>query len=121
MYPPIFAIVSVDEGVQSKLGTSPVRVYPFGEAPDNVELPYAVWQTITGSPENYVSNAPDLDLFVLQIDVYGETGSEVREAAEALRDVIELSAHIVAWRGESRDTESKHFRYSFDVDFFVNR
>lgn len=121
MYPPVFSVVAADAGVQSALGTNPVRVYPFGEAPDGVGFPYAVWQIVSGGPENYISNAPDLDTYIVQIDVYGLTPTGVRAAAEALRDAIEPVAHIVAWRGESRDVESGSFRYSFDVEFMTDR
>jgi hypothetical protein len=123
MYPPIFSIVSSDAGVRSVLGANPVRVFPFGEAPDRVGTPYAVWQIVAGQPENYVTNAPDADSFVVQVDVYGKTPREVREAAEALRDALEddSRANIFAWRGELKLPEMPRFRYSFDVEFLTER
>lgn len=121
MYPPLFSIASASNPVKAILGASPVRVFPFGSAPDRVTLPYAVWQIASGQPENYISNAPDMDSFVTQVDVYGATESSARDAAEALRDAIEQHAYIVAWRGESKDPESKNFRYSFDVNFLTAR
>jgi hypothetical protein len=121
MYPPLFAIVSVDLTVRTVFGTNPVRVFPFSGAPENVTLPYAVWQTIGGSPENYVGNAPDIDSFFVQVDVYATTAASARDGAEALRDAIEPRAYIVAWRGESKDPATQHYRYSFDVNFFTAR
>lgn len=121
MYPPIFTIAAADSGVTTIFGSSPVRVYPFGGAPEGVSLPYCVWQTIGGSPENYVSNIPDIDMFLLQIDVYSDTATSSRNGAEALRDALEPYAHIVAWRGESRDKETQHYRYSFDINFITAR
>ena len=41
--------------------------------------------------------------------------------SRALRDAVEPVAHIVAWRGESRDVDTRLYRYSFDVDWLVNR
>ena len=121
MYPPLFELISDDSDISAIFGTDPVRVWPFGSAPDEADLPYAVWQTVSGGPENYISNTPDMDTFLVQIDVYAETATEAREGAEALRDAIEPYAHITAWRGESRDTETKNYRYSFDIEFLTAR
>lgn len=121
MFPPIFQVCSADAGVKASLGNSPVRLYPFGEAPDGVLKPYAVWQTLGGSPENYISQRPDIDMFSLQVDVYADTSTAARNAAKALRDAIEPSAHITRWNGEERDTETKNYRVSFDVDWWTPR
>lgn len=121
MYPPIFETCAADADVQTNLGTSPCRLYPFGEAPAGVSKPYAVWQMITGTPENYLNQIPDMDTYSLQVDVYGDDVSEVRDAAQALRDAIEPYAHIIAWRSEARDPDTRNYRYSFDVDWFVDR
>lgn len=121
MYPPIFETVSADSDVQTNLGSSPCRFYPFGEAPQNVAKPYAVWQFISGSPENYLGQVPDIDSMSLQIDVYATTASNARDVAQALRDAIEPHAHIISWRGEDRDTETRNYRVSFDVDWLVSR
>lgn len=121
MYPPVFTLVSPDFDVRAKFGSAPIRVWPFADAPDGAELPYAAWQTVSGGPENYISNPPDMDHFLVQFDVYAATATEAREGAEALRDALEPHAHITAWRGESRDKETKNFRYSFDVNFLTAR
>jgi len=121
MYPQLFEIASVDAGVRDILGTDPVRLFLFGSAPDTVALPYAVWQVVGGSPESYITNTPDIDLFTVQIDVYGSTPNSARAAAEALRDVIELTAEISSWRGGHKDIESGAYRYSFDVNFLTAR
>lgn len=120
MYPPIFSIVAADAGVQALLGTSPVRFFPFGQAPDEVSMPYGVWQIVSGGPENYLTDTPDIDGWLVQVDVYATRGSWARSAAEALRDAIENQAYIVAWRGESKE-EDRIFRYSFDVEFLTER
>lgn len=121
MYAPIFAVCAADAAVLDALGPSPVRLYPFGEAPQDVVKPYAVWQMIGGTPENYLAGRPDADGFTLQVDVYGATATQVRAAAKAIRDAIELSAYIIRWGGETRDTGTKNYRYSFDVDWIVQR
>jgi hypothetical protein len=121
MYPPIFATISTSSAVKSLIGSSPVRFYPFGEAPQGLTLPYAVWQTIGGFPENYLGDLPDVDSYAIQVDVYALTADAARAVAAALRNAIEPHAHIVRWGGESRDPDTKNYRYSFDVDWYVQR
>lgn len=121
MTPPIFQVCAANAGVTALLGTGPTRLFPFGNAPQGVTLPYVVWQAITGMPENYLGHAPDIDRFTIQIDVYADGVSAARQVAEALRDAIEPHAHIVGWNGESTDPDTGHKRYGFDVDWFVHR
>jgi len=121
MYAPLFSTISASAEVKALIGSNPVRCYMFGSAPQGVTLPYAVWQTISGNPENYLGQVPDLDRFTTQIDVYAATETSARNTAKALRDAIEPVAHITAWRGESTDPETFHKRYSFDVEWHVKR
>ncbi len=121
MIPPIFETCMASSEVVDLLGESPMRLYQFGQAPQGVARPYAVWQTIGGLPENYISGVPDIDQYSLQVDVYATTAADAREVARALRDAIEPVAHIVGWRGEDREPETQLFRVSFDVDWFVHR
>jgi hypothetical protein len=121
MYPPLFSIASDDDGVKASFGANPIRVFPFGGAPESVALPYAVWQVVGGAPENYIGNTPDMDAYLVQVDVYGNSPASARGGAEALRDALQDYAHIVSWRGESKDQQTKHYRYSFDINFFTAR
>ncbi|WP_313135556.1 tail completion protein gp17 [Stutzerimonas nitrititolerans] len=121
MYPPIFKVAAASPTVQAALGTDPTRLYPFGEAPEGVADPYAVWQTIDGVPGNYLGSRPDIDLFALQVDVYGNSADSARQAGAALRDAIELHAHITRWGGERKDPATGRYRLSFDVDWHAHR
>jgi hypothetical protein len=118
MNPPVFTTCMADSTV---VGILDDRLYSFGQAPQNAAKPYAVWQMVSGSPENYITGVPDMDQYSVQIDVYAQTAADAREGAEALRNAIEPVAHVVSWRGESREPETQLFRYSFDVDWFVAR
>ncbi|MFV3416289.1 DUF3168 domain-containing protein [Pseudomonas sp. NY15436] len=120
MFPPIYEVCAANSEVKAALGT-PVRLYPFGEAPHGVALPYAVWQTLGGSPENYLKQRPDIDQFSLQVDVYATSATAARNVARALRNAIEPVAYITRWNGEDRDQETKNYRVSFDVDWWVQR
>lgn len=131
MFPDIFAIVAADGSIQSLIGNgspdNPVRFWAFGEAPrdenGNVAggVPYATWQIITGVPQNYLDKTPDLDSHSIQIDVYGESMSSVRELAQALRDCLEHHAHITSWNGEWRDFPTNLYRVTFTIEFLTQR
>lgn len=124
-YPPIFEAVNV-VAVQALLKApgGPLRFFLFGMAPQGVTLPYAVWQTVGGSPENYVNQTPDVDSLSGQLDVYAspaQGASAARAVAQAIRDAIEDKCHITAWRGEFIDPDTKNWRSSFDFDWIVYR
>lgn len=122
MTPPIYQLCSQAAAVTALLGTgADLRLYSFGEAPEGVTKPYAVWQLVNGEPENYLAGRPDADGVTLQIDVYGTTGTSVRQVRDAMRDAIELQAYITRWGGEGRDPTTKNYRTSFDVDWIVQR
>lgn len=122
MQPPIFTLAAAAAPVTALIGTPPnMRLYEFGRAPQGTAYPYVVWQTAYGSPENYLDQAPDIDNFGAQVDVYGDDASDVHAVAEALRDAFEGDAHITAWRGESTDPVTKKCRFSFDVEFWTPR
>ena len=124
MYPPIFQAVDV-AAVQALLGSgSAMRFYPFGRATQGAVYPYAVYQTVYGTPENYLDQSPDMDYFGVQIDVYASASQGQRTARavlEALRDAIEPHAHITSWRPESVDPDTKSYRIGFDCDWWVQR
>lgn len=120
-YPPIFQVALADPAVTALLGTSPLRLYLFGLAPDKPQRPYCVWQVINGSPENYLSGRPDSEAYGLQIDVYANTADEARKVGHAIEYAVELVAHVTGYNGESRDTETGLYRYGFDIDWIVQR
>ena len=122
MYPPVFDVCSGDTGVLDVLGDGPrVRLYPFGDAPQDEKKPYAVWQIVYGSPENSLNDIPDVDSYGIQVDVYGLTQASSRDAAMALRNAMEPVAYVVGWNAELRDPTTKNYRVSFTVDWIVNR
>jgi len=119
--PPIFSICAADPGVTALLGTSPVRLFMFGMAPQNIQKPYAVWQVISGSPESYLAGRPDTDQHLLQIDVYADNASEARTVLAAIVHAVELHSYVVRYGGESRDSETLNYRSSMDVSWHTYR
>jgi hypothetical protein len=131
VFPPLFATLNASSPVKAVFGTTPLRVYSFGDAPakgaPGYAVPYAVFQTITGNPENNLSTVPDMDGWQVQIDVFADKTSSAegttnaRNAAKVIRDALEPVCYVTSWNGEGRDTETLLFRYSFDVSFLTSR
>lgn len=121
MYPPLFEICSANSRVTEVFGTSPCRIYPFNEAPQGADAPYATWQVIGGSPENCLDRVPDVDQFAVSVDVYASTGEAARNGAEEIRDAIESDCHIGTWLGEGRDEKTRLYVVSFLADWIVDR
>lgn len=119
--PPIFRLCAAATGVKALLGTAPVRLFLFGEAPEGVQKPYAVWQVVGGSPENYLAGRPDTEQHSLQVDVYADTASTARAALAAIEQAIEQDAYVTRYGGESRDPETQNYRSSMDVDWITYR
>lgn len=121
MTPPIFATCAAAPAVTALLGDTPPRLWPWGEAPQGVALPYAVWRVVTGLPENTLDTPPDLDRWTLQVDVYAATGSDATAVTAALRDAIEPVAHIVRWGDQDTDPDTGHKHIGFDVSWHQPR
>ena len=118
-FPPVFELAASDSAVTQELGTSPVRLYPFGEAPAGSIKPYCVWQTITGTPEHYLDKVPDANHFRVQIDVYADTAKDSRKAANALISLYEQHAYVMNTGMEMREKNTNLYRINFDVDFIT--
>ena len=121
MFPPVFEVAYQSNRVRDLLGTLPTRLYPFAEAPPDPEIPYAVWQLISGIPENFLNQVPDADSWSVQLDIYASSAAQTREVAKALRDAFEPVCHIIGWGFEGRDAETKLYRRSFDMDWIERR
>lgn len=121
MIPNVFPILNADTDVKDLLGDDPLRVFPWGEAPKDVALPYATYGVFNGNPQNMLDRVPQVDVLGTQIDIWAETASEVIECAEAIRDALEPHAHMTSIDNATRDEETKLFRSRLDFDFFTNR
>lgn len=119
---PIFAVCKQDATVKSLLEDDGVlRLFMFGLAPQDVKKPYAVWQVVSGSPENYLHCRPTWEQHALQIDVYADSATEARTISAAIEKAIELDCYITGYNAESRDPETKNYRSGFDVNWITYR
>lgn len=121
MYPPIFPTAAADAAVTALLGSSPVRFWPFGLAPQNETRPYAVHQRVYGTPENTLGCPPSQDLQGIQIDAYAKTASDAEAVADALRTAFESIGYIVALNGEDWEPATGLYRSSFTLEVWTDR
>lgn len=118
---PFYAVCKADPTVRALLGGPLPRIYPFEQAPEGVQKPYAVYQWIGGEPFNMLNCRPDADRAELQVDVYGLTQASSTECAKAIRYAIEMNSYVSGYRGTDREEDTKLYRTGFDVTWLVNR
>ena len=123
--PPIFTVCAADATVQAIFSDpSGLRVYPFEYTEQNgfsIPLPYCVWQTVGGNPENNLSGKPKEDNVRLQVDIYGQNVETVRAGANAIEGAIDLYSYVTSYMTESFEKETKIYRASFGVEWIVKR
>lgn len=76
--------------------------------------PYICWQIINANPEQYLSEASDMDSMYVQIDVYADTKASTRHIARLLRKSIEEYCYIEDYTGVERDSETNLYRIRID-------
>lgn len=121
-YPDIFGIVAGDSTCTGLLGTDPVRFWPFGQAPQNEERPYAVHQLVSATPAGNVSGPSCVDAVSVQVDAYARDVAGARSVANAIAAAIDNYRGIVSsWNGEQIDQPTGLYRVIFTCDFFSKR
>lgn len=121
MIPPIFQILSDDPAVTGFLGSNPLRIFPFSEAPENSLYPYATYTVIFGEPDNSLNDIPLIDKLNTQVDIWGSSAASVLDTAAAVRDALEPHAHMVGTGSMEREPETKSYRVRLEFDFFTER
>lgn len=121
MNPSLFPLLKDSALVKSLLGSNPLRVYPWGRAPQNVPTPYATYTVYNGNPENYVSNNPDIDNKGTQLNIYGETGDDVEKCFIAIRNVLQNHAHMTNFSTPALDADTNYYSCTMEFDFWDER
>ncbi|HCE4018589.1 DUF3168 domain-containing protein [Acinetobacter baumannii] len=119
---PIFKLARADPAVKALLESDGIlRVWKFGQAPEQPEAPYVTWQTITGDSNSSLDSRPVSDRVIIQIDVYATDEDVVEQVAEAIRYAIELDCYVVRYGEADKDPVTGMPHYSFDVSWIINR
>jgi len=118
MLPPIYTILSSAPAVAAIVGS---RIYPHGEAPQDVTKPYITWFVVSAPPELLVDGAPPFDKFTIQVDCWHLISSGVVSLAGAARTALEAQCHVTNILANQRDVETKLYRIALQLDYILNR
>ena len=118
MLPPIYTILSTNTAVKNIVST---RIYPHGDAPQDVARPYVTWFLVADAPENNLSELPDIDRQAVQIDIWAESGSAAVQLASAVRNAIEPHAHVTNIALNGREPETGLYRFAIQIDYWITR
>jgi hypothetical protein len=114
----IYAILRANSTVLSSVST---RIYRHGAAPQDVVKPYITWFVVTGMPELQISGAPCSDMDTIQIDVWHETDAGVETLAYAVRSALDSAKYANRMIQDLRETDTRLYRISFEVDVIQSR
>lgn len=119
MFPPVYTDLRASADVVALVAT---RIYPHGEAPQDVAKPYITWFTVLGSPENELSDVPGVDRVSIQVDCWTGTPAEARALALATRTALEAVAHCTGMPVDGRELdETKLYRIALQFDYWLSR
>jgi hypothetical protein len=118
MLPPLYAVLMDSTAVTNIIGN---RCYPFGEAIQDTDKPYVVWQIIGGSAENNISTSADIDQLVIQVDCYHQSPVGIEALADAVRTAIETIGHITGYPVNEREPDTKLYRIALQLDWWYTR
>jgi hypothetical protein len=83
--------------------------------------PYIVWQIVSATPVNNISDPPEQDDQRIQIDIYANDQPICNQLAVAARDAIESVTHIVFGPWQDFEQDTKMYRVSFDAEYWLDR
>lgn len=121
MNPPVFTILNASATVKALLGTNPLKVFPWSEAPQNTTPPYATYGVYNGNPQNTMDQVPQIDNLGTQVDIWASSVASCLQCALAVRNALEPHAHMTSTESYERDPETNLFRTRMDFDFFTAR
>lgn len=122
VYDYMFSTAKSSAAVTALLGTTPMRFYKFGKAPQNEIRPYAVYRRVWGNPDNSLSCVPTEDNSGIQVDVYAKQAGDAETVADALRDVFELNLiSLSRENGDDWEPNTGLYYVSRTYEFWMER
>lgn len=113
----LFSILNANTAVKALLGTSPLRVYPYGtKINKETAKPYAVYGIFNATPYNYLGDASDMDLQGVQVDIYGETSASVTACFNAIRAAITHQGYLTSYSVLDIDIDDGLYHVRMEID-----
>lgn len=117
----LFEILNASTAVKMLFGSNPLRIYPWGRAPQDVKKPYGVYGVYNALPENYLDRVPNIDNKGTQLEIYADSAVQLEQAGVVIRTVVEPHAHLTSYSVVDRDDETDLYGYRFEFDFWETR
>lgn len=121
MNPTLFTLLKDDPTIQALFGTDPVRIFPWGRAPQKAQLPYAVYSVYNATTQNYTDRVPDIDAKGTQINIYAANANVLQSCFEAVRDVLEPHGHMTSYATPDLDADTDLYSCRMEFDFWDDR
>lgn len=117
MLPPVYATLMADATVASMTGG---RIRQDVGNPDE-GAPYIVWRLLTATPELTTQRRAPADRCSISVDVFASNEDERETLTKAARDALEPHGHILTIQSLGKDADTRLWRMTFDMDWFIAR
>jgi len=122
---PLYEVCKNDGPTAAFFGDSNIlRIFPFSFSKKkgfDLTKPYAVWQTVGGSPDNVLEGGACSDSVEVQIDVYAQSVDDCRQGANLIEAAIESECMITRYFTEEFEQDTKLFRATFGASWILKR
>ena len=118
MIPPVYQTLTAVPAIVALVAD---RIFGSGIATQGETRPYIVWQIISASPDNNLSDTPEQDAQRVQVDVYSISEQVCRQLETLVRNALEAQMHIVFGPWSDYESETKLYRWSQDVSWLLDR
>lgn len=125
MMPPIREWIDEDHAASSIFRQGGLLRVFQDEIPQNIPQPKdgppaCIFRLISGLPERYLGDAPGIDQFRVQIDVYARESAVAEAAARAIRNALQSKGYV-SFTITERDSDTRNYRWSMDLSVWLNR
>ena len=117
MLPPVYATLIADPTVSSMTAG---RIWQDVGNPDE-GAPYIVWRLLTATPELTTHRRAPADRCSISVDVFARDEAEREALTAAARNALEPHGHILTIQSLGQDAETRLWRMTFDMDWFIAR
>lgn len=117
---PVVPILKTAPDVIALLGNNPLKVWE-DIAPDHTRPPYAVWQVVSGTPENHLDCPAHNDHVAFQIVVYDTDQRRAQQIRAAIRAALEDQCYVTSIHPGGYERDTKLYRRGFDANWWLGR
>lgn len=117
MIPPVYATLMADPTVAAMTGG---RIRQDVGNPDE-GAPYIVWRLLASVPEMTTMRRAPADRCSISVDVFARDEAERETLTKAAREALEPHGHILTVQSLGKDADTRLWRMTFDMDWFITR